>query len=236
LDIRLDTFTRYGNGHQRVINALLAAAALIVAVWLLKALWQPVYVLDDAGKKSVKAARPAAVRTKPSKSAYDVVVDKDLFRSSRQRFVVQIKPKAPVAVVVAPPPPPPKPAPKLNLIGTVLLDNEQTAIIEQVGSPQKASYYKKGDSIEEFVLTEIHEDFVIFKRADEVLKVVMNPSVSAPPQPYTQQQNGAPPAGAQPLMQPMGMQPPAQPSGMQPPMPPPSVIPMHPQGMGMPGR
>ncbi|MBI5236989.1 MAG: hypothetical protein HY887_01010 [Deltaproteobacteria bacterium] len=170
MDIRLDTFTRYRGGKSRLLNALLAAAAVTAAVWLLKALWQPVYAQDDAGKKTVKAAKPDAGWASPSRSAYGVIVENDLFRPARQKYVA---PPKPVHKPFVAPPPPPKPPPKLTLMGTVLLDNGEAAIMDYQGGGQNSSYYRIGDNIEGFVIKEIRKDSVLLERDAESLKVVM---------------------------------------------------------------
>lgn len=185
------------NNASRPINFALAAAAALLCVWAV-VLWGSLPGLPKANEKSTGKAAQNEKSVFPAAFHYNVIVEKDLFRPSRQKFVMQPKPKPPV-VVVAPAPPPPKPPPRLNLIGTILLANEETAVIEYAGSGQKSSYYKVGDSIEDFVIKEIHENMVLLERSGEVLKVVMNPSTTAPPQqPYLQQQNVPGPAVVQP--------------------------------------
>lgn len=186
------------NGTYRPINIALAAAAALLCVWAV-ALWGTSTALSKPTESRGKKALVNEKKSLPASSYYNVIVEKDLFRPARQKFVVKPKPKPPVAVVIAPAPPPPKPPPRLNLIGTILLDNEERAVIEYAGSGQKSSYYKVGDSIEDFVIKEIHENLVLLERSGEVLKVVMNPSTSAPPQqPHFQQQNVLSPAVVQP--------------------------------------
>lgn len=184
MGIGLDIFGRRG-GRPGLANVLLALAALFALAAFVRALWLPVYVSEGAGKRTVKAAKPGAERISEPRSAYSVIVEKDLFRPARQKYVPP--PPKPAPKPFVPPPPPPKPPPRLTLIGTVLLDDGEAAIMDYPGGGQKSSYYRVGDEIEGFVVTEIRKDSVLLKRGDETLKVVMNqpPSSSLPPVPGT---------------------------------------------------
>ena len=181
------------NGGYRLTSIMLVAAAVFFCVWIV-VLWGSLPGLPKTNEKSTGKASKNEKNVIPAVSYYNVIVEKDLFRPARQKFVMRPRPKPPVAVVA---PPPPKPPPRLTLIGTILLDNEETAVLEYAGSGHRSAYYKVGDKIEDFVITEIHENTVLLERSGEVLKVVMNPLTSASPQPL-QQPNVPGPAVVQP--------------------------------------
>ena len=92
-----------------------------------------------------------------------------------------------------PPPPPPRKAPPiLKLVGTVLLDRSEAAIIDAGGSVGPA-YYKVGDSIEEFVIKSIQKEIVMLERDDGMVLTVGSKTPVAPAS------NGARPVLHQPL-------------------------------------
>ncbi|MBI2400275.1 MAG: hypothetical protein HYV23_04350 [Deltaproteobacteria bacterium] len=103
-----------------------------------------------------------------------VIVEKDLFRPSRN------KPRPPKAVPKPPPapvvvlPPPKSPPPRLTLSGTILLDSGSEALMSLQSAPSGSGRYRVGDEIEGFVITDILGESVVLKRDDEVLKVYMN--------------------------------------------------------------
>lgn len=168
MNIRLNTLMRSGNGPYRLINAALSVAAVICAAALLTALLQPVYALNDDGVKTKKTARLGPERVDEPRSAYNVTVEKDLFRQDRQKY-------APRPMVARPSAP--KPPPKLALIGTVLGGGSEAAIMDYPAGGQKISFYRVGDNIEGFVITEIREDSVLLKREGESLRVDMRQSI-----------------------------------------------------------
>lgn len=182
----------YGRRKERVVNALLAASAAFFAVWSLLIWVSPVETPADAGHilRVKDRVGSSYMRVLPA-SSYMVIVEKDVFRPARQMYV----PPKPKPKVAPPPPPPPprRPPPRLTLIGTVLLDDGEAAIMDNAGTSQKGGFYKVGDVIEEFVIKNIRKDFVILKRDGETLKVVM--SISAQ-QPNKVENNEAPPIDA----------------------------------------
>lgn len=103
-----------------------------------------------------------------------VIVEKDLFRPSRN------KPRPPKAAPKPPPapvvilPPPKSPPPRLTLSGTILLDSGSEALMSLQSAPSGSTRYRVGDEIEGFVITDILGESVVLKREDEVLKVYMN--------------------------------------------------------------
>ncbi|CAG1065977.1 hypothetical protein BAC1_01574 [uncultured bacterium] len=157
-----------GFGKIRVLNVALLAVCVFLAVWL-GAIWlKPVPDFDDISieKKAVSKKEPVKV----SQVSYDVIVEKDLFKESRRKFIPKpapppVKPAPPPE----PPPPPKRPPPGLVLIGTILMDDERKAIIEHGG---KRNYYAVGDIIEEFVINEIGPGQVLLDRDGEPLRIV----------------------------------------------------------------
>lgn len=114
---------------------------------------------------------PAAFgKTNQREGSLGVIVEKDLFRPSRN------KPRPPKAVPKPAPvvvlPPPKSPPPRLTLSGTILLDSGSEALMQS--SPSGSGRYRVGDEIEGFVITDILGESVVLKRDDEVLKVYMN--------------------------------------------------------------
>ncbi len=161
-----------GFGRKRGLNGALLAICVFLIAWL-GAIWlKPLPDFDDisinAGpeKKAVSKKEPVKV----SQVSYDVIVEKDLFKESRRKFVPKPAPP-PVKPVTQPePPPPPKrPPPGLVLIGTILMDDERKAIIEHGG---KRNYYAVGDMIEEFMINEIGSGQVLLDRNGEPLRIV----------------------------------------------------------------
>lgn len=115
----------------------------------------------------------ASVQKIDSKSL-GVIVEKDLFRPTRQKpKPPKPKPKkAPELAVILPPPK--SPPPRLTLSGTILLDSGNVALMSLQSSVAGSGRYKIGDEIEGFRITEITSETVVLKRDDEVLKVFMN--------------------------------------------------------------
>lgn len=118
---------------------------------------------------------PAAAFGKSGREgSLGVIVEKDLFRPSRN------KPRPPKAAPKPPPapvvvlPPPKSPPPRLTLSGTILLDSGSEALMSLQSSPSGSGRYRVGDEIEGFVITEILGESVVLKREDEILKVYMN--------------------------------------------------------------
>lgn len=102
-----------------------------------------------------------------------VIVEKDLFRPTRQKPKPPRKapPKKPEPVaVVAPPKSPP---PRLTLSGTILLDSGSVALMSLQSAQAGSGRYRLGDEIEGFRITDITSESVILKRDDEVLQVNM---------------------------------------------------------------
>lgn len=172
IEHRIENLMSGPNGH-RILNAVLSALALSFGAWLL-AIWLEPLDLSASKEKKIAVEAKADKLLNIDLSGYSVIVEKDLFSPARQKYVIP-RPK-PVAPPPPPGPPPRRPPPRLTLIGTVLLDDREAAIMEYGGS-RKVSYYKVGDMIEEFAIKDVRKDSVILKRDDgEILKVTMSQS------------------------------------------------------------
>lgn len=116
----------------------------------------------------------SSVKKTDVNSPLGVIVEKDLFRPTRQKPKPpkQVPKKAPEPAVVLPPPK--SPPPSLTLSGTILLDSGNVALMSLQSASSGSGRYKIGDEIEGFRVTEITSENVVLKRDDEVLKVFMN--------------------------------------------------------------
>lgn len=153
-------------GKYRRLNGFIAVAIAIATVLFIRALWQPVYEEGNSSSTEVKTAPRSAKVSEPQRADYDVISSRDLFRPGRQMYVAPPKPQP--APAPPPPPPPPKPVPRLALVGTVIRDDGQAAIMDYNG---KSSYYKVGDDIEGFVIKSIRKDTVVLQREGETLRI-----------------------------------------------------------------
>lgn len=115
---------------------------------------------------------PAFGKANHRDGSLGVIVEKDLFRPSRNKpRPPKAAPKPPAPVVM---PPPKSPPPRLTLSGTILLDSGSEALMSLQSSPSGSGRYRVGDEIGGFVVTDILGESVVLKRDDEVLKVYMN--------------------------------------------------------------
>lgn len=105
-----------------------------------------------------------------------VIVEKDLFRPSRQKPKPpkpKPKPKPPAEPVVVLPPPK-SPPPRLTLSGTILLDSGNVALLSLQSAGGGSGSYRTGDEIEGFRITDIASESVTLMRDEEILRVFMN--------------------------------------------------------------
>ena len=182
VDLNLSGLITGGNGR-RLVDLILGAAAIGLLVWLFLIWSEPLAPSIDDGKTAA-VPHKAAVEGKAGPRSYSVIVEKDLFSPARRKYVPP-KPRPVVVIAIAqgPPPPPPRKAPpRLMLIGTVLLDDGEAAIMEYAGAAQKGAYYRIGDMVEEFAVKEIRKDSVVLERDDgAVLNVTMSSSSPGSP-------------------------------------------------------
>lgn len=171
-----------GTRPQRLLNAVFAASAVGLLIWLLLIWIEPLTPSIDGGKAAPPPDNSAGTKAVKTPS-YSIIVEKDLFSPVRHKY----SPPPPKPVVAAPPPPPPPPParkapPRLTLLGTVILDDGEAAIMEFAGSAQKGEYYRVGDMIEEFQVKEIRKETVVLERDDGVvLRVAMSSSSPGSP-------------------------------------------------------
>lgn len=160
-----------GNTYRAVNGALvLGAAALFLCI-------PGVLFLMDGGRLDQREPRSRPKTTTASiaalgpREAYAVIAEKNIFAEKREAPV--IKPVKKVKEAVLPPlPPPPLPVPRLTLIGTVLTNGSEAALMDVGG--QRSGNFRAGDIIEGFIVKEIRKDTVLLERDGEKLKVTMS--------------------------------------------------------------
>ncbi|MFQ5900514.1 MAG: hypothetical protein ACE5IH_03045 [Thermodesulfobacteriota bacterium] len=167
----------------KTINLLLILITIVAGGWLVNIWSDPVEIPTLKGAEIKTPPEVATEAVIPLPFHYNVIVNKNLFRSSRKRYVAKVKPPLPPpppAPTPAPPPPPKRPIPKFSLYGTIILkDKDDMAIISTNMQNRKPVTYHNGDEIEEgFVLKEIHSNKVVLERAED--KEVVEVSFKAP--------------------------------------------------------
>ncbi len=100
---------------------------------------------------------------------FGVIVEKDLFRPSREKPIAERPGPKP-----GPARPPQRPAPEVTITGTVILDTGGVAMLSWHGDSSGSGAYRVGDRIEEFVIVDITRDTVVLKRGEEVLRASMS--------------------------------------------------------------
>lgn len=116
----------------------------------------------------------ASGKAKNDGGSLGVIVEKDLFRPSRQKpRPPKPAPKKQAPVTVVELPPPKSPPPRLTLSGTILLDSGNEALMSLPNAQASPGRYRVGDEIEGFVVTDILAESVVLKREEEVLKVYL---------------------------------------------------------------
>lgn len=162
-------------------RGLYRGASLALALLFLAWPWQP--------------GAWSAVKTGAPSGSLGVIVEKDLFRPSRQKpRPPKPRPAPPVQPALPPPPPPKSPPPALTLSGTIILESGGVALMAPQGSPGTSARYTTGDEIGGFRVTDIASESVTLVRDDEVLRVWLDPR-----QAYTGPgRQGAPAPGAPP--------------------------------------
>lgn len=164
--MRLTLSQRHRGRIYAALNLLFTIAAIALTINLFLIWRSP--VLPEAGPADNLRRPEGAEMKKVSRQAdYRVIADKDIFRPERQKFIPVVKAKPKPA-----PPPQRKAPPILKLVGTVLLDNNEAAIIDYAGGGQAPSRYNVGDAIEEFVIKKIRKDLVILERDDGMVLTV----------------------------------------------------------------
>ena len=108
----------------------------------------------QADKKDTMSRRQVNL----NESAYLVIVEKDLFRPSRT------DPKTDSGTQIS------HPSELLKLFGTIIMNNEKIAILEDP-STKKSKPYHINDSLSGFVITDIQKDKIVVLRGDEKIEI-----------------------------------------------------------------
>lgn len=154
----------------RLLNLLLGLIAVLATAALVKTWVAPaIPVPSPAATKPLPEAEVLtyAPIARPPVAQFDGLLEKNPFKQP---------PPVPVRPLGASPPPPPLP----TLVGTILVDHERRAILNDKG---KANIYVIGQEVAGGTVTEIKEDRIIYKRGDTtreiMLKAAIEPAVAA---------------------------------------------------------
>ncbi len=160
-----DVFEFRLQGSKKPVAMLLVAMAAIFLLFNISVWTGPTVISSPLGEGADYNYRTfSAARPELNKSSYNVIARDDIFTSSRAhhaRAVAQVKPPSYPAVSGN--------APKLKLLGTVLLYGDDGALMSQVG--QGAEYYRTGDEIDGYKVVEIGRNFVMLSGAGGTLEV-----------------------------------------------------------------
>jgi len=143
-----------------LINLTLSCLAIFL-VFRLYEIWNtPIEEVSPPQKKTdSKKGNVESAEVKKDIGSYQIIVQKDLFRPSRTEY------KPDIAKATLPPSPPPK------LFGVLIMENNKIAILEEPSSKRRKNYHS-GDTIGDFIVSEIEKDKVILLRGEE--KVVVS--------------------------------------------------------------
>jgi len=169
MNIYGDTFATGRNA--RFLNFLLIVAGIALFAWTVSIWMEPAVVPYHTAARRAKAPSHSGVRRLSGRSSYNIIVNNDIFRASRKRYVA---PPKPVAIRGTVRTIQPAQLPSLTLLGTVILDKSKAAIISLRGRENEAEFYKVGDTIGEFTIKKILKDSVLLKSGTQVLEVPLN--------------------------------------------------------------
>lgn len=160
-----------GKKRLKALEAFLLAACCALALWLVLVWLSPIDSPGPVSKKPVNAKQNTG---KPERAiTFERIVQKDLFRPERRKYVPPPRPKK---VLLAAPPPPPKPRPpRIMLTGTALLEGGNLAILDVPGSNKQG--YRVGEMIEGFAIKEIKKDSILIEKDGEAFKYSLNQPV-----------------------------------------------------------
>ncbi len=155
----------------KYLKLLLAVTTVFLFIWTLS-LWakHPVSIPSNEREISGKAERGYTVRSLSHKASYNVIVKKDLFMPSRQKYedaATAVQENILPRVAMAPP--------QLTLLGTVLLHGEEAALISIHGQSDGPSYFKVGDKIGGFDVKEIGTSSVLLVRGGQTFEIGLTP-------------------------------------------------------------
>ncbi|MBZ0168861.1 hypothetical protein MELA_01911 [Candidatus Methylomirabilis lanthanidiphila] len=151
----------------RLLNLLLSLVAALIGVALAKTWVAPVApVLNPVVTKSLQETEALAYNSvaRPPLTQFEVLLEKNPFKQPPPRPVRSS----------GPPPPPPIPLP--SLVGTMLVDHERKAILNDRG---KANIYAIGQQVAGGVIAEIKEDRIIFKRGDTTQEIMLKAAITS---------------------------------------------------------
>lgn len=148
-----------------LLNLLLGLVAVLIAAVLAKTWVAPVAPMSSpVVKRSLQEVETVAYSptARPPLTQFDVLLEKNPFKQP---------PPMPVQPFSAPAPPP-----LPTLVGTILVDHDRRAILNDKG---KASIYTTGQEVAGGVITEIKEDRVMFKRGETVREIVLKAAIES---------------------------------------------------------
>lgn len=207
-----------------LINLALSALVIFLAFRLYGVWAIPVEEVHPPQKKAHSGKGNAETpQVKKDVEVYQEIVQKDLFRPSRTESKSEAKSGLP-------PTPPPK------FFGTMIMDNDKIAILEDPTTKKRKAYRVK-EHIGDFVISDIEKNKVILLRGEEKvmvnlreIKIISPPSRPGLIQPRTAPRPIPPPSQKPPVSP--APSPPSQPAPLSPALvPPPQPIPQTPEVM-----
>lgn len=144
------------------INLFLLIIIALLGYGFFKVLANPLNIPFEATHKiqAVKRDTRAGRQVNLNEGAYHVIVEKDLFRPSRT------DPKTDNETQIS------NPSKLLKLFGTIIMNNEKIAILEDP-STKKSKPYHINDSLAGFVIIDIQKDKIIVLRGDKKIEVIL---------------------------------------------------------------
>lgn len=153
-----------------LINLFLAALVLFL-IFKLYGIWTtPMGEVHPPLKKiDLEKEKVDIAEAKKDKRDYQEIVQKDLFRPSRTEF----KPEDTKTGPSSPPP---------MLFGTMIMDNDRIAIIQDPVT-KRSKVYRLKDRVGDLIVSEIEKDKIIFLRGEEKVVVGLRETkiISMPP-------------------------------------------------------
>jgi len=156
-----------------IINFILFGLAIVLS-YMLYDIWRtPIEEVHPPEKKTQGKIKSETDETKKDIVAYQVIVQKDLFRPTRTEW------KEEAIKSGLPPTPPP------TLYGIMITDNDRIAILEESPSSIKRKIYRVKDQIGGFVVSEIEREKVVLIRGEEKIVVSLREikTISQPARP-----------------------------------------------------
>ncbi len=147
-----------------IINIILVIVISFLSVKLIGALVYTIDIPTEAAQKKVEKESNAGGKSRINKTArlrssFDPISKMDLFRPSRSASKALRKISGKVSIKNPP-----------RLFGTVIMNNEKTAILENP-STKTTKIYRINDSVAGFVVSEILEDRVVLLRDGSKIEV-----------------------------------------------------------------